>query len=258
LRSGPFCGEGQFVVTEPEAQEGLCVPIAREVERRGGAVWRGRRVAHVLIEGGRAAGVVLADGTQVRAPAVAIACGNPRIGALFEQVPPEVEEVLSYSVPLDQHDFCTITVLDKPVLSHEWRSWFAVMNPGDLPQWSWPIHVAAPWGVKPGTQVVTEYKVVATKRVAELGGEQAIIDEMHDVNEAYFPGYKDAIGAETTISGRHLWLSQVTVGPKFPRSIDSVRDLWFVGDGSSPIVGVYVEAAPSAGILGARALTAPA
>lgn len=53
-------GEALFPMPYPNIREGLCIPIAKEVERRGGAVWRGQKVRRVLIEDGSVRGVVSA------------------------------------------------------------------------------------------------------------------------------------------------------------------------------------------------------
>jgi len=67
-------------------------------------------------------------------------------------------------------------------------------------------------------------------------------------------GFTDAVVDMVKDSHKHHWLSPLHVGPKLPRTVDSVAGLWFVGDGSTPVGGVYSEAATSAGILGARAM----
>jgi hypothetical protein len=77
---------------------------------------------------------------------------------------------------------------------------------------------------------------------------------MIDLNEELYPGFKAAIVDVVKDSHKHHWLSPLHVGPKLPRTIDSVTGLWFVGDGSTPVGAVYSEAATSAGVLGARAM----
>jgi glycine/D-amino acid oxidase-like deaminating enzyme len=125
---GMFAGEALFVTVYPDAQEGLCVPLANEVERRGGAVWRGRRVARVLTEGSRAVGVALRDGTVARAPMVAIAAGNPRISALFDDLPPEVAAPLSYSEQFVNRDFTVYTLLGREVIPPQRARFTAIMD----------------------------------------------------------------------------------------------------------------------------------
>lgn len=51
-----------------------------------------------------------------------------------------------------------------------------------------------------------------------------------------------------------MWFSQALAGAKLQRRSESVDGLWYVGDGSLPVAGVWTEAAASAGVLGARAI----
>src|SRR5712692_4280090 len=52
--------------------------LARAVQEHGGVIWTGQTVTRVLIENGRAAGVELADGTQVRAVRFVASTLNPQ------------------------------------------------------------------------------------------------------------------------------------------------------------------------------------
>jgi phytoene dehydrogenase-like protein len=53
--------------------------MAKEAERRGVAIRTGARVTRVLVEGGRAAGVVLEDGSEYRARCIAANVTPPRL-----------------------------------------------------------------------------------------------------------------------------------------------------------------------------------
>lgn len=259
--SGPrayLCNEANVVTAVPDIRNGLCIPLAGAIEQRGGTVWRGRRVLKVLVEGDKARGVVLVDGTEMRAPVVAIACGNSRIAGILDPLPDEVQAPLAYSEQTASQDFCTYAVLDKPVVPREHDRFLGVINPedGSNVQWAWPLHAAAPWTCEPGMQMLASQSFYSAKEVAGAGGEEAIYAEMAKVNEEIYPGYQEATVAFATQRHRHHWMTPLMVGPKLSRTIDSVRDLWFVGDGSTPVGGAFMEAAASAGILGARGILA--
>jgi hypothetical protein len=250
-----LCGEGILCVVAPDAREGIAIPIAHEIEQRGGAVWRGRRVERVLIEDGRAVGVRLLDGTEVRAPAVAIAAGNPRIPALFEELPAEVEAALAYKAGTDRREFCLFTVLDQPVIPPRGGRYLAVLNTDfTFLQWDWPLHEIAPWSTKEGQQFLVSERLLPQPAVDAFGGPDAVYEDMIALNEELYPGFKGAIVDMVKDSHKHHWLSPLHVGPKLPRTVDSIPGLWFVGDGSTPVGGVYSEAATSAGMLAARAM----
>jgi hypothetical protein len=96
-------------------------------------------------------------------------------------------------------------------------------------------------------------------KVEELGGPEVLYQQMHDTHEFYFPGYKDAIiEVKTEERAGGMWFGQGMVATKLDRRSASLEGLWYVGDGSRPIAGIWTEAAASAGILGARAIAAAA
>lgn len=247
-------GEAVLPVIYPDNREGLAIPLARAIEDRGGHIWRGRRVREVIIEDGVARGVLFEDGSDVTAPVVAMAVGNARLPALFDPLPPELEAPLAAST--DMVDFYTYTSLSQPVASNS-PSFLGILDEGGIPiAFTWPMHAVAPWTTQPGQQLVVATAAYSPKILTELGGSEAAYARMNDIHEVYFPGFNDAIIEQTTQSHNHLWYDQLSSGPKVPRTIQSVRNLWFVGEGSTPIRGCGFEAAASAGVLGARGIAA--
>ena len=248
-----LCGEGALAVVLPDARDGLCIPLGHAVEERGGAVWRGQKVDEVIVEDGRATGVRMADGRVARAPHVAIAAGNPRIPALFAELPADAVEPIEYSAKLQHRDFCTMAVLNKDVVTLD-RYVMVSDELGNNIAWVWPLHSMAPWTTQPGKQFVLAQAFYTPETVEEAGGREAIYERMHDEIEKLYPGYRDAIETATTQEHKHHWMGPLSHGPKLPRRSASVEGVWFVGDGSAPLLGVGVEAAASAGVMGARAI----
>jgi phytoene dehydrogenase-like protein len=253
-----LCGENAVTVIYPDAREGLCIPLAKAIEQRGGEVWRGRKVARVEVDDARVAAVVLEDGTEVRAPQVAIATGNSRIASLLDPLPPEIVEPLAYTDTFQFQDFTIWATLDKPVMPPELEhAYLLALDPmGSMLQVSWGIHAMAPWTTEPNKQFLGSQSYFPATTVEKMGGEEAVYEQMHNVNEGMYPGYKAAIDQVKTGSHKHTWFSPCSAAPKLPRTIESVEDLWFVGDGSVPVGGLWTEAAASAGILGARGMIA--
>lgn len=253
-----LCGEGSITVIAPDAREGLAIPIANEVERRGGAVWRSQRVRQVLIDNQGVRGVALEDGREVTAPVVAIAAGNSRIGSLFNTIPAEIKDALDYSASLYRQEFSLYALLDKPVMtkgSGKADSYVGVLNTdASFLQWVWPLHEMTPWTTQAGKQFLACERFLSPAEIDEAGGAEAVFEDMHQVNEELYPGYTDALIASQTQNHRHHWADPLHLGPKIPRTINSVKDLWFVGDGSAPIAGIFMDTAASAGILGARGI----
>jgi hypothetical protein len=120
------------------------------------------------------------------------------------------------------------------------------------------LHKGAPWTTAPGKQFITSGLVLRPDEVVALGGDGAVFDRLHGLLEDCYPGYKEASGASENLTHGvgHLWFGNCTVGPKLSRTIESVDGLWFVGEGSEPTLGTYMEASTSAGILGARQMAA--
>lgn len=251
-----FCGEAAFGFVYPDARQGFAIPVAKEIERRGGVVWRGRRVAQVSTESGRVGTVTMEDGAEATAPIVAMACGTARIAQLLPAVPPELEAPLAYGKEIAHQDFNVFAVLDKPVVPEETRFMGVMTMEGSMVQWMGALHNVAPWTAQPGKQFVICGSILRPDEVTERGGESSVLSGMLDVADTYFPGFKDATGAVGNFAHKagHLWYGHSTAGPKLPMRSESVEGLWFVGEACQPVGGVWMEHAASVGICGAQAM----
>ena len=259
-----LCGEANFGFPYPDNRDGMAIPLAKAIEGNGGTIWRGRKVAELGISNNRVDRVLLADGTEARAPLVALACGNPRIAAILDPLPPEAEPAITYSTKyLPHRDFHLFSVMNEPVLPQESRRWVGVLPTGGYMSWFAPMHALIPWSVKePGTQFVLGACAIPVSDVEQgkYGTEDQIYGHLTDLMESIWPGYQRAAGTTERAAHKsgHLWFEPLCAGPKLPRTIDSVSGLWFVGEGSAPTEGVWMEASASAGILGARQMASQA
>jgi hypothetical protein len=258
-----LCGEANFGFPYPDNREGMAVPLAKAIEGNGGTVWRGRKVAELSINNNRIDGVVLADGTKATSPIVALACGNARIAELLHPMPPEAEPAITYSMThLAHQDFHIFSALDEPVLPRDSRRWVGVLPPmGGYMSWFAPLHALMPWSVKePGRQFVMGACAIPVSEIGQgrYGTEDDVYGHLGNLMESIWPGYESAAGVTERFGHKsgHLWFEPLCVGPKLPRCIDSIAGLWFVGEGSAPVEGVWMEASASAGILGAREMAA--
>ncbi|HEX3610926.1 MAG TPA: NAD(P)-binding protein [Sporichthyaceae bacterium] len=251
---GYLCGEAHLCTIEPDAREGLLIPLAREIENRGGTVWRGGRVAEVIVQGGSAVGVVMQDGTEARAPMVALATGTRRIGSLLNPVPPEVERVSVFEGKLgDLGEYTTYAVTEGLSDAHPGRVIVTVRADGSQAQVDWNLSSVAPWCSGPGQQVIGSEVIRSRSQVEALGGEPVLHAEMQAVTENIYPGFRDSI-VDFGSMQHPLLVTTFLTGPKLPRRSDSIEGLWFVGEESTPVDGIYTEGAASAGVLGARAM----
>ncbi|HEY1652954.1 MAG TPA: hypothetical protein VGG09_13805 [Acidimicrobiales bacterium] len=244
-----------FCQIAPDNRRGLLIPLVRAVERHGGTVWRGSRVARVETDGGRVGTVVLEDGREAKAPLIAIATGNARFAGILDALPPELEAPLAFAEQFKPRDFSFFAVLDRPVLPREFDRWITRFGAeGNLESWIAPYNALTPWAVEQGKQFVGQFAVIPEPDLPKHGSEQDIYDKMNDALEFYAPGYKDAIVDFGTDShpASHLWFDHVWAGPKVPRSVESVSGLFFVGSSSWPTGGLWFDGAATNGILGAR------
>lgn len=251
-----LAGEAMFPMPYPNIREGVCIPIANEVERRGGTVWRGRKVRRILIEAGAVVGVEMVDGTIARAPVVAIATGNGRIPAILDPIPSEIGDALAISASAAEPELAVFALLNKPIVSADQdRECIGVINPETgYCHWVVPLHGIAPWLVEPGKQLVASWLRQSADQ--PLDDDEAALKVAIDLAESVLPGYRDAIESVEMNRRPQDFTAPLLAGPKLPRTIASVEGLWFVGDGSVPIAGIWSEGAASCGVLGARQMVA--
>jgi hypothetical protein len=252
---GIVCGETPALSVKPDCWTGLFVPMGQAIERHGGTVLRGRKVSQVVVESGRAVGVALQDGTELRAKAVALATGTSRVGALLPEMPDAVRTAVEYSAQLVHNDVCVFTVLNKPLVSIRGFT-LAADEGGSALAFLFPMHNLAPWSTQPGKQFLISQKFFVPKDFEAIGGAEPAAQQIISLNEELFPGLKEATEAIDIQQHKHHWLGPLVYGPKLPRTTDEIPGLWFVGDGSGPVVGIAMDAAAGAGVHGARQIAA--
>ena len=249
------CGEALMASVKPDVRTGLLLPMADEIERRGGSVFRGRKVAELLIEAGRGTGAVLQDGTEIRAKAVAVATATSRVPALLPEMPDPVRAAVEFDAQLTREDVCLFSVINRPLVTVQ--GFTLVPDDRGSAVFLLPMHSLAPWSTKPGRQFLISQTYWTPEDFASSGGQEGIAAQMATLNEELFPGFTAATEATAVQRHRHHWLGQLSYGPKLPRRSDEIPGLWFVGDGSAPVVGIVgIELAAGAGISGGNDIAA--
>lgn len=253
---GLVAGEAPCTTIKPDAWAGLLVPMAKAIEDLGGVVLRGRKVATVVFTDGRATGVSLRDGTELSAPAIAIATSTRRVGDILPLVPDAVRAAIAYDGVLPSRETCVYFALNREVVP---LSSFALVfdDVGSNLEYIEPVHRLAPWSTTPGKQLLAIHSMNIPAEYVAAGDNEAIINWYSDLNDDIFPGFQCAIEATAVQYHRHYWIHSMSHGPKLPRTVPEIPGIWFVGDTSTPVVGVVgVEGAMGAGILGARDIAA--
>jgi len=247
-----LCGEGTLPIIYPNIREGLCIPMAEAIEQGGGEVRRSAKVARVVVEDGAVTGVEFADGSRLATSTVAIATGTPRIAEIMDPVPEAVRAPLDYLATVDMQDFNQFYLLREPVAPERVCNVVFDAEAMAMMQGTLSMTGIAPWTTEPGKQLLLGHAAFTPDEVAAAGGPDGVFQTMTERADQQFPGLKDALVEVKNVSNRHHWFAPLCVGPKLPRTLDSIEGLFFVGDGSRPCAGVWTEAAASCGILGAR------
>lgn len=252
---GLVSGEAFVTAPSPDPWEGLLVPLGRGLDAAGCPVRRGARVEQLIVEDGRAAGVALRGGDEVRGRAVALAVGNPRIPGLLGPLASEVSAPLDYANELLGHDACTYSLLDKPVVPLQNMTMVADAAGNNL-AYLFPMQAIAPDSTEEGRWLLAAQAQFSKEAYAEIGGHDGAVKHLLDLQEDMFPGFHDATVDRTEMTHKHHWLNPLTHGPKLPAQSSDVPGLYFAGDGSTPILGIGVEGAGQAGAIRARQIAA--
>lgn len=246
-------GHAELCSVEPNARDGVFRPMGRAIEGHGGVVWRGRKVARVRREHDRAVGIVMDDGTEAKAPMTAVAAATSRLSSLFDDtLPPEVGAVRSFEESLGNYrEYVAVTIIDRHLFPPGYVGINSLRADGSRIQADFSMAAAAPWSTREGWEVVVSELVRSTDEVDADGGPTALFTGMQTVTESLLPGFGDAI-VERRTDSHPQFISSFLCGPKLPRVSPSTPGLWYVGEGSVPVDGVYTDGAASAGVLGAR------
>jgi len=245
----------EMCTVAPDPRAGLFVPLAAEIERRGGHVWRNRRVVQVLTHHDTAVGVVLEDGTEARAPVVALAAGTARLASLFpDGTPPEIEAVVNFEQSLgDYREYISFAIVDRTFSRPPQQFVFTSNAEGERLQVDWSVTSLVPWATRAGWEMIATEVVRPSSAVEAAGGSEVLYSGMRKVTDGLYPGFEDAM-VEYATDQHPQFVTPLLTGPKLPRRSPSLRGLWYVGEGSVPVDGLYTEGAASAGILGARSI----
>jgi predicted NAD/FAD-dependent oxidoreductase len=250
---GLICGESPVVCPDPDPAEGVGIPIGRAIEKRGGTVWRGRKVRRVLIENGVATGIEMEDGTTATARAVALSCGTSRVPKILGTIHPEVQAAIDHGQALAGEDVCTYTLLNEPVV--DIKSYTMVSDQaGSNLAFLFPMHHLSPGHTTPGKQFLAAQGFYTPQQYADIGERDGAVKRLNEICEDLFPGFTAATEVQTTQRHRHHWIGPLMHGPRLPSRDPEIAGLWFSGDGSRPVAGLGVEAAASAGLLRAHSI----
>jgi phytoene dehydrogenase-like protein len=246
-------GEAFCTAPDPDPWEGMLLPLARALEARGCTILRSARVEDVLIEGDRATGVVLRNGDEVRASAVALATGTPRLSRILLRIPDEVQRALDHAEAVKGFDCCTYSLLDSDVTGGLRNITMVTDESGASNGYVFPMHAVAPGSTEAGRYLFAAQSQHLPDAYQEMGGHDGAVRHLIAMQERLYPGFESATVERETQVHPYGWLLPSTHGPKLPARSSEIAALYFAGDGSTPLQSFGVEGAGQAGTL--RAIT---
>jgi hypothetical protein len=247
-------GEAFCTSPVPDPWEGLVMPLARGLEEKGCTILRSAKVDDVIIEDGRAVGVRLRSGEEVRGRAVALATGTPRVGKIMKELPPSVQAAVDHAATVKGFDCCTYTLLSRDVTNGLANIRMITDETGANRGYVFPMHAVSPGSVEPGAVLLAAQSQHMPEEYEKLGGHDGAVQHLVELQERLYPGFEEATIERSTQVHPYGWLNPSTHGPKLPGTCPEVPGLYFAGDGSVPTRSFGVEGAAQAGTLRANTI----
>ncbi len=241
-REGPFCIPEKGTTFA----EAINKPFADAFVSHGGELSCDSRVRKVLVEGGKAKGVLVGD-REYQGKRVIVNCPFPSIPRIIDPLPPEVAVPVQELKKVEMLDVIAFSGLDKPMTDEP--RWIAAQDPKD---WSWllgvqPYSLTAPWAAPPGKHLFWAEKPYRRADFKKKDIKDCY-KEIDDIQEEIWPGFKDSIVDQRHYSHPLLWHHQYSALKKIPQKSESISDLYFIGDGTTPQYGTGTDGAASTGV----------
>ena len=246
-------GEAFCTSPTPDPWEGMVLPLARALEAQGCAIVRSAAVHDVLIEHGRACGVALKSGIEIRSRAVALATATPRVARILSDLPDTVRAAVDHAESVKGYDCCTYSLLDRDVTKGLANITMITDEQGANRGYVFPMHAVSPGSTEEGRFLLAAQSQHMPEEYDALGGHEGAVHSLLSLQERLYPGLEDATVERTTQVHPYGWLNPSTHGPKLRGRCEEIPGLYFAGDGSTPTMSFGVEGAGQAGRL--RALT---
>jgi phytoene dehydrogenase-like protein len=247
-------GEAFCTSPVPDPWEGLVLPLARGLEANGATIMRGARVSDLIVEGGRAVGVALASGDEVRGRAVALAVGTPRVSKIMKELPASVQAAVTHADTVKGFDCCTYSLLDTDVTRGLSNIAMITDETGVNSGYVFPMHAVSPGSTEPGRYLLAAQSQHMPDEYAAMGGHEGAVKHLLELQERLYPGFEAATVVRETQVHPYGWLNPSTHGPKLPGRCPETPGLYFAGDGSVPTMSFGVEGAGQAGTLRAHTI----
>jgi hypothetical protein len=246
------CGEGFLTIMNPDPETGFAQEFAKAIQRLGCEVILSSEVDEVIVENGTATGVRLANGDVIEGRRVIVNAIFSQVAKLFKEVPADVEKAIKAMDQVQLMDFYIFYRLRSNPFTEEGVIQI-IDEKGDNYGCISTQSTYMPWsiGEDPECKHMTVYTAVYPKTVGKTMDEA--IEEALELQEDCFPGFKDAYIDAKGISHYPLWHHPYVLD-RINIESPSVKGLYFVGDSTTPQVGMGLDAACSTGVFLAEKL----
>lgn len=241
-KEGPFCIASKGL----DHQSALVEPFAQRFVELGGELKLNSKVTEVIIEGGRAKGVMVGD-QEYLAARVIVSCPFPYISQIIKDLPAEIAEPVedlkkAWYVDVDGFWGLSKTLTDDP------RYTFA-MDPRD---WSFLLgaqyySLFFPWNAPKDIHSYWAEKLYRKEDFEKRGFEKCC-NEVDGIMEEIYPGFNEAVVDKFYDYHPLVWHHQYSAYKKIPQEPKSIQGLYFIGDSTAPQYGTASDASASTGV----------
>lgn len=246
-------GDGLMSVPYPNPQEGIAIPIAEAIKELGVKIELNVDVKQVLIKNGKVTGLQVAREGQNEILTADDYVISTRWGAwpdLFNPLPDFMAKIVE-NITKPEHimgsAFKTYFLDDKIPLDGSFFMEFDNSDDGSHVLGGTAQSTEQPWNTVEGKQFIWAYRIMTADKFNKLGQEK-IEKQMHEDMDRMFPGFSEHLIFETPFGGRlapsHYFYN---CQPKLQHHYDSIENLYFAGDCTSPMYSMLTDGAASTG-----------
>lgn len=250
------CGEGFLTIMHPDPVNGFIVPFNDAILRYGVEEVLETEVQKIIIENDEAKGVIVKDKDgnteEIYGGRVIVNAVFSQIAKLFDKVPEDVESAIASMDEIQLKDYYLFYRLRENVFTEEGVIQIIDAQGNNFGCIS-TQSTYMPWsiGEDPECKHMTVYTMVVPKDQEKTMEE--IMEQALELQEECFPGFKDAFIDCYGISHYPLW-HHPYVQNRIKNESPTIKNLYFVGDSTTPQVGMGSDAACSTGIFLAEKL----
>jgi len=244
---------GCMVVPKQSPQAGISQPIADAVEGMGVEIEYNVDVQQVLIEEGKVTGILVKKGEEeetLTAEQYVIATRWGTWPVIFKPMPdfmaPLIAEVMKPEHVIASA-FKTFFLDDEIKLDPSFFMLLDGEGDGSHVLGGYAQSVEQPWNTVPGTQFIWAYRIMTNATFEQLG-QEAVEKQIHEDMERLYPGFHEHLKSETPFGGRvapsHYFYNKQK---KLQHHYDSISNLYFAGDCTTPMPGMLTDGAAATG-----------